>query len=131
MATRRALRRAGAVVDERGQAAEDVGGADDPVGPVTSRPHIPSTRYVEPCTCRFLGIGAATGQRGKGEPVPQHMPKIAVPVQSAVGESAKPIAHRESVAPTKPILNSWMLVKCRDRMKPENLVIVNGTSAPC
>ena len=58
------------------------------------------------------------------------MPKIAVPVQSAVGESAKPIAHRESVAPTKPILNSWMLVKCRDRMKPENLVIVNGTSAP-
>ena len=59
------------------------------------------------------------------------MPKIAVPVQSAVGESAKPIAHRESVAPTKPILNSWMLVKCRDRMKPLNLVIVNGTSAPC
>ena len=58
------------------------------------------------------------------------MPKIAVPVQSAVGESAKPIAHRESVAPTKPILNSWMLVKCRDRMKPLNLVIVNGTSAP-
>ena len=44
LATRRALRRAGAVVDERGQAAEDVGGADDPVGPVTSRPHIPSTR---------------------------------------------------------------------------------------
>ena len=70
-------------------------------------------------------------REARGEPVPQHMPKIAVPVQSAVGESAKPIAHRESVAPTKPILNSWMLVKCRDRMKPENLVIVNGTSAPC